>query len=61
MKKFNYIKQLNKAKLYLKINNFMLYINEIEINPIKNLYYKSKKLYSPKLTVKYIEKKFKFK
>jgi len=39
----------------------MPYIDEIEINFIKNLYYKDEKPYSPKLTVKYIEKKFEFK
>jgi len=34
----------------------MFYINETKINPIKNLYYKNKKLYSLKLAVKYIKK-----
>ena len=61
MRKSNYIKQLNKAKFYLKINDFIFYINEIEINFIKSLYYKNKKLYSSKLAVKYIKKKFEFK
>ena len=61
MRKSNYIKQLNKAKFYLKINDFIFYINEIEINLIKNLYYKGKKFYSFKLIVKYIKKKFEFK
>ena len=60
MGKFNYIKWLNKVKLYLEINNFMPYIDEIEINFIKNLYYKNKKPYNPKLTVKYIKKKVKY-
>ena len=61
MGKSNYIKQLNKTKLYLEINNFIFYINETKINFIKSLYYKDEKSYSFKLTVKYIEKKFKFK
>jgi len=61
MRKFNYIEWLNKAKFYLKINSFMLYINGIKISFIKSLYYKDKKLYSFKLIVKYIKKEFKFK
>jgi len=39
----------------------MFYIDGIEISFIKSLYYKSEKLYSFELAVKYIEKKFKFK
>jgi len=39
----------------------MPYINGIETNFIKSLYYKGEKPYSPKLTVKYIEKEFEFK
>ena len=61
MRKFNYIKWLNKVKFNLKMNDFMPYINKIETNFIKSLYYKGKKPYSLKLTVKYIEKEFEFK
>ena len=39
----------------------MPYIDGIEINPIKNLYYKGEEPYSPKLAIKYIKKEFKFK
>ena len=61
MGKSNYIEWLNEAKLYLEINDFMFYIDGTEISPIKSLYYKGKKPYSPKLAVKYIEKEFEFK
>ena len=65
--KTNYIKQYNNATLFLEINDYIPYIDSIELSPNKALYYKantdstiSNKPYSPELGFKYIEKELEF-
>ena len=62
--KSNYIDWVKKASLFLEINGFMPYIDNTEHTPDKSLYYKSdsdghvtNKPYSPKLAIRYIDKK----
>jgi hypothetical protein len=58
---------MKKTNLFLEINSFKFYINNKKYAPDKNLYYKSNsdsyitKSYSPKLVIRYINKKTKFK
>ena len=65
--KSNYIDWVKRANLFLEINGFMPYIDNTEHTPDKSLYYKSdsnghvtNKPYSPKLAIRYIDKKSKF-
>jgi hypothetical protein len=65
--KSNYINWVKRASLFLEINSFMPYIDNIEHIPDKLLYYKldsdshvTNKPYSPKLAIWYINKKAKF-
>jgi hypothetical protein len=65
--KSNYINWVKRANLFLEINNFIPYINNTKHIPDKSLYYKSNsdshitnKPYSPKLAIRYIDKKAKF-
>ena len=62
--KSNYINWVKKASLFLEINSFMPYIDNTKYTPDKSLYYKSNsdsymtnKPYSPKLAIRYIDKK----
>ena len=51
--KSNYIEWLTKAKLFLEINSFMLYIDKSETKPDRALYYddSSNKPFSPELAI----------
>jgi hypothetical protein len=63
----NNIDWVKKANLFLEINSFMPYIDNTEHAPNKSLYYESNsdghitKPYSPKLAIRYINKKAEFK
>ena len=55
--KSNYIEWITNAKLFLKINGFMAYIDRTEPRPIKSLYYdEDGDVKSDELAVKYFEK-----
>lgn len=57
----NYIEWVNKAKLFLEINSFILYIDGIEILSNKSLYInENKKVINPKLVVRYSEKNIEY-
>jgi len=65
--KFNYIDWVKRASLFLEINGFMPYIDNIKHILDKSLYYESdsdghvtNKPYSLELAIRYIDKKAKF-